>query len=112
MTAFAACSTASTSQVPAGTLISLLGPSGCGKSTALRIIAGLIAPSGGRILVSGRDITALPAHARRMGLVFQNYALFPHHVGGAQRRLRAGDARRGRGATSPAGRATPSPWCG
>jgi putative spermidine/putrescine transport system ATP-binding protein len=61
-----------------GELVSLLGPSGCGKSTALRIIAGLIRPSGGRVLVGGRDVTDLPPHLRNMGLVFQSYALFPH----------------------------------
>jgi putative spermidine/putrescine transport system ATP-binding protein len=61
-----------------GELVSLLGPSGCGKSTALRIIAGLIRPSDGRVLVGGRDVTELPPHLRNMGLVFQSYALFPH----------------------------------
>lgn len=65
-------------EVPQGELVSLLGPSGCGKSTALRIIGGLIAASAGRILVAGRDVGGLPSHARNMGLVFQNYALFPH----------------------------------
>ncbi|MCO5064606.1 MAG: ABC transporter ATP-binding protein [Rhizobiaceae bacterium] len=64
--------------VRSGEFISLLGPSGCGKSTALRIIAGLIEPSSGRVLVGDRDITDLPAHARNAGLVFQSYALFPH----------------------------------
>ena len=65
-------------EVPQGELVSLLGPSGCGKSTALRIIGGLIPASSGRIMVGGKDVTALPAHARNMGMVFQNYALFPH----------------------------------
>jgi putative spermidine/putrescine transport system ATP-binding protein len=65
-------------EVRQGELVSLLGPSGCGKSTALRIIGGLIPASGGRILVAGRDVSGLPSHARNMGLVFQNYALFPH----------------------------------
>ena len=65
-------------EVPQGELVSLLGPSGCGKSTALRIIGGLIPASSGRITVGGRDVTSLPAHARNMGMVFQNYALFPH----------------------------------
>jgi putative spermidine/putrescine transport system ATP-binding protein len=64
--------------VPQGKLVSLLGPSGCGKSTALRIIAGLIPASSGRIMVSGRDIGQLPTYSRNIGLVFQSYALFPH----------------------------------
>ena len=61
-----------------GELICLLGPSGCGKTTLLRIIAGFIAPDRGRVLVGGRDVTALPASARRMGMVFQAYSLFPN----------------------------------
>ncbi|MET3384075.1 ABC transporter ATP-binding protein [Variovorax paradoxus] len=61
-----------------GEFISLLGPSGCGKTTVLRMVAGLIEPTGGRILVDGRDVTALPTNKRNIGLVFQSYALFPH----------------------------------
>jgi putative spermidine/putrescine transport system ATP-binding protein len=61
-----------------GELICLLGPSGCGKTTLLRIIAGFITPDSGRVLVAGRDVTALPASARRMGMVFQAYSLFPN----------------------------------
>ena len=64
--------------VEKGELIALLGPSGCGKTTTLRMIAGLMPVSAGRIVVAGRDVTPLPAYARDMGLVFQNYALFPH----------------------------------
>ena len=64
--------------VPKGSLIALLGPSGCGKTTTLRMVAGLERPDAGRVLVAGRDVTALPPHARRMGVVFQSYALFPH----------------------------------
>jgi putative spermidine/putrescine transport system ATP-binding protein len=64
--------------VPAGSLVALLGPSGCGKSTTLRIVAGLEEPDQGRVFLSGRDITQVPANRRRLGLVFQNYALFPH----------------------------------
>ncbi len=64
--------------VQAGELIALLGPSGCGKTTTLRMIAGLMPASAGRIVVAGRDVTALPSHKRDMGIVFQNYALFPH----------------------------------
>ena len=64
--------------VPQGSLIALLGPSGCGKTTTLRMVAGLERPDAGRVLVDGRDVTPLPPHARRMGVVFQSYALFPH----------------------------------
>jgi len=56
----------------------LLGPSGCGKTTLLRLIAGLEMPDGGQILLQGRDITRMPPHRRGFGLMFQEYALFPH----------------------------------
>ncbi len=62
--------------VVAGEFLSVLGPSGCGKTTLLRIIAGLLPPDGGRILLDGRDITTAPPSARSLGIVFQNYALF------------------------------------
>jgi iron(III) transport system ATP-binding protein/putative spermidine/putrescine transport system ATP-binding protein/spermidine/putrescine transport system ATP-binding protein len=61
-----------------GEFISLLGPSGCGKTTVLRMVAGLIEPTGGRILIDGHDVTQLPTNQRNIGLVFQSYALFPH----------------------------------
>jgi len=61
-----------------GELIALLGPSGCGKTTLLRIIAGFVAPTSGQILVDGASITQIPPHRRGVGIVFQNYALFPH----------------------------------
>jgi ABC-type Fe3+/spermidine/putrescine transport system ATPase subunit len=61
-----------------GEFFSLLGPSGCGKSTLLRLIAGLEKPTAGVIALDGRDITALAPQQRGIGLVFQNYALFPH----------------------------------
>ncbi len=61
-----------------GQFVVLLGPSGCGKSTTLRLIAGLETPDGGRIEISGRDVTALPPSARGLSMVFQSYALFPH----------------------------------
>ena len=64
--------------VPRGSLIALLGPSGCGKTTTLRMVAGLEMPDAGRVRVDGRDVTRLPPYARRMGVVFQSYALFPH----------------------------------
>ncbi len=61
-----------------GSFVTLLGPSGCGKTTTLRMIAGLIDPSEGDILIKGRSVTDVPIHKRNLGLVFQNYALFPH----------------------------------
>ncbi|NCC37074.1 MAG: ABC transporter ATP-binding protein, partial [Chloroflexia bacterium] len=61
-----------------GEVFSLLGPSGCGKTTLLRICAGFEQPDSGRVLLQGRDITALPPHKRPVNTVFQNYALFPH----------------------------------
>ncbi|MCI0755722.1 ABC transporter ATP-binding protein [Teichococcus vastitatis] len=61
-----------------GEFVSLLGPSGCGKTTLLRMIAGLMRPDRGSIAVGGTEITRLPAHKRNIGVVFQNYALFPH----------------------------------
>ncbi|WBL81213.1 ABC transporter ATP-binding protein [Bradyrhizobium xenonodulans] len=63
-----------------GEFFSLLGPSGCGKTTTLRMIAGFEMPSAGAIRVDGADITHVPAHKRDMGMVFQNYALFPHRT--------------------------------
>ena len=60
------------------TLVVLLGPSGCGKSTTLRLIAGLEQVTSGRILIAGKDVTALPPAKRRISMVFQSYALFPH----------------------------------
>ncbi|QPF89436.1 ABC transporter ATP-binding protein [Bradyrhizobium commune] len=63
-----------------GEFFSLLGPSGCGKTTTLRMIAGFETPSAGEIRVDGADITHVPAHKRDMGMVFQNYALFPHRT--------------------------------
>jgi sn-glycerol 3-phosphate transport system ATP-binding protein len=64
--------------VERGALCVLLGPSGCGKSTTLRLIAGLEEPSSGRIEIEGRDVTHLPSKDRRIAMVFQSYALFPH----------------------------------
>ena len=61
-----------------GELMVLLGPSGCGKTTFLRAIAGLIVPERGRIFFGEKDVTGMPAHLRNVGMVFQNYALFPH----------------------------------
>ena len=65
-------------EIPDGKLIGLLGPSGCGKSTTLYMISGLQKPSGGKIFFGDEDVTDLPTEARGIGLVFQNYALYPH----------------------------------
>jgi ABC-type Fe3+/spermidine/putrescine transport system ATPase subunit len=65
-------------KVEDGKIMSLLGPSGCGKTTTLRIIAGLTSPDEGRIILGGKDITNLPPEKRNMGMVFQNYAVWPH----------------------------------
>jgi putative spermidine/putrescine transport system ATP-binding protein len=64
--------------VAEGEFVSLLGPSGCGKTTILRMVAGLITPNEGRILIGADDVTRLPPNKRGIGLVFQSYALFPH----------------------------------
>ena len=82
-----------------GELVSLLGASGCGKTTTLRLVAGFLQPTSGTITLGGRDLTRLPPHQRDIGLVFQNYALFPHlsvadNVGfGLKQRGIAGDAK-------------------
>jgi len=65
-------------KIPSGEFLTLLGPSGSGKTTLLNICAGYLEPSAGRLVVGGRDVTALPPRLRNMGMVFQNYALFPH----------------------------------
>ncbi len=64
--------------VERGSFVSFLGPSGSGKTTTLMMIAGFEAATRGRILLDGRDIAAVPPHRRNLGMVFQNYALFPH----------------------------------
>jgi sulfate transport system ATP-binding protein len=64
--------------VPSGALLALLGPSGCGKTTLLRLIAGLEIPDGGRVLFDGRDATRWRVRDRKVGFVFQHYALFAH----------------------------------
>jgi ABC-type Fe3+/spermidine/putrescine transport system ATPase subunit len=61
-----------------GELMTLLGPSGCGKTTALRTLTGHVRPDAGRVLIDGRDVTGVPTHQRELGMVFQNFALFPH----------------------------------
>jgi len=61
-----------------GSLVTLLGPSGCGKTTILRMIAGLEMPSEGDIYIKGQRVNDIPIHKRELGMIFQNYALFPH----------------------------------
>lgn len=65
-------------EIPDGKLIGLLGPSGCGKSTALNLICGLLKPTEGKIFFGEDDVTGLPPENRGVGMVFQNYALYPH----------------------------------
>ncbi|MBP3305595.1 MAG: ABC transporter ATP-binding protein [Oscillospiraceae bacterium] len=67
-----------TFEIPDGKLIGLLGPSGCGKSTTLYMISGLQKPTSGRIFFGDDDVTEVPTESRGIGLVFQNYALYPH----------------------------------
>src|SRR5262245_17436743 len=61
-----------------GRFVTLLGPSGCGKTTVLRAIAGLVTISSGKIDIGGKRVDQIPIYKRNIGLVFQNYALFPH----------------------------------
>ena len=65
-------------EIPDGKLVGLLGPSGCGKSTLLFMICGLQKPTEGKILFGEEEVTALPPEKRGVGVVFQNYALYPH----------------------------------
>src|SRR5215469_8155232 len=61
-----------------GEIMAIIGPSGCGKTTALRAVAGFVRPAAGRIRIGDLDVTDLPPYARDIGMVVQNYALFPH----------------------------------
>jgi len=67
-----------TLRIAAGEMVALLGPSGCGKTTTLRMIAGLIEPTEGDVLIGGFRVNRTPVHRRNIGMLFQNYALFPH----------------------------------
>ena len=64
--------------IPAGAFVTILGPSGCGKTTLLRLIGGYLQPTAGRVWLQGRDVTGSAPQGRRVGMVFQTYALFPH----------------------------------
>ncbi len=82
--------------IPAGSFFALLGPSGCGKTTTLRLVAGLEDPTGGRILIGGKDVTGRKPYQRPVNTVFQSYALFPHmtvleNVAFGLRRRKIGD---------------------
>jgi spermidine/putrescine ABC transporter ATP-binding subunit len=65
-------------EIEEGSLVTLLGPSGCGKTTLLRIVAGLEEPTDGQIFIKGKRVNDVPIHKRNLGMIFQNYALFPH----------------------------------
>lgn len=65
-------------EIPEGAFVTLLGPSGCGKTTLLRMLAGLETPTSGDIYIKGKRINDTPIHKRNLGMIFQNYALFPH----------------------------------
>src|SRR5215470_3252754 len=87
--------------VAEGEFVSLLGPSGCGKTTTLRCVAGLEVPTSGTINFGDNEVTRLPPEQRNIGMVFQNYALFPHMTvrdnvafGLAMRKTPAGEAAR------------------
>ena len=67
-----------TLRIHTGEMVALLGPSGCGKTTILRMIAGLVEPTLGEVLIGGYRVTHIPVHRRNIGMLFQNYALFPH----------------------------------
>ena len=67
-----------TFEIPDGKLVGLLGPSGCGKSTMLNLLSGLLTPTEGKIFFGEDEVTNLPPEHRGVGLVFQNYALYPH----------------------------------
>ena len=70
--------TPTTLEVESATFCTLLGPSGSGKTTLLRVLAGLLSPTAGQVIIGGRDVTRLPVQKRDIGFVFQHYALFPH----------------------------------
>jgi 2-aminoethylphosphonate transport system ATP-binding protein len=67
-----------TLDIAPGEITAIIGPSGCGKTTALRAVAGFVRPTVGRVRIGEQDVTDLPPHARDIGMVVQNYALFPH----------------------------------
>ena len=98
----------SASRSQPGEIMALIGPSGSGKTTALRAVAGFVRPTSGRIRIGERDVTDLPPYARNIGMVVQNYALFPHHAGQRQRGLRPTRPPRAGGADQGAGDGVPA----
>src|SRR5262249_36291388 len=89
-----------------GELMTLLGPSGCGKTTLLNLVGGFLMPDSGEIAIDGQRITDVPAYRREIGIMFQNYALFPHmnvaaNVGYGLRRRRAARPQLARRAATP-----------
>jgi ABC-type Fe3+/spermidine/putrescine transport system ATPase subunit len=68
-------------EIEEGEFVTLLGGSGSGKTTCLRIVAGFVKPDQGHIYIGGQDVTTVPPYRRNTGMVFQNYALFPHLTG-------------------------------
>ena len=100
-----------TLEVHDGELVSLVGPSGCGKSTLLRIIAGFVRQTAGRVIIADAAIDDLPAELREVGIVFQNYALFPHMTVANNVAYGLARAARAQGGPAPAGRSTSSIPC-
>ncbi|MEJ0068184.1 MAG: ATP-binding cassette domain-containing protein [Pseudomonadota bacterium] len=93
-------------------IVALLGPSGCGKTTTLRIIAGFVEPDAGALVIDGRDMRGVRPYERNIGLVFQDYALFPasHGLRRTSRTVCASAACRA--TRSPIGSRPCSVWCG
>ena len=89
-------------QIPDGMLVGLLGPSGCGKSTTLNMICGLETPTEGKIFFGEEDVTALAPELRGVGMVFQNYALYPHLTRAAEHPVPPGEFE-GQGPALPGG---------
>ena len=77
-------------EIPKGSMVTLLGPSGCGKSTTLRLLAGFYRPTSGEIYLGEERITDTPPNRRRMTMMFQEYALFPH-LSVSEKRMRSSD---------------------
>ena len=79
-------------EIRRGEFIALLGPSGCGKTTLLRAVAGFVEPTSGEIRINGRPMNGVPPNQRPVNTVFQQYALFPAHDRGGERRVRTAAA--------------------
>ena len=94
-----------------GEFLTLLGPSGSGKTTTLMMLAGFETPTAGEILLEGKPLSRVPPYQRNIGMVFQNYALFPHMTRRREHRLSAVGARRARGRHRQARSSARSTWC-